>query len=123
MRTIAQEFKEQTADILTRARVLVLSGWVQRKEAQDEQGLLCDPNNPRACSYCVSGAVSRAAFDQAREGSATAGYYARRALYGQIEETLRFHEGLVHWNDRDGRTLEEVVDLIDRSLSTLKEES
>jgi hypothetical protein len=91
------------ADALHRAADLLEEfGWTSGKLCRDSDGKgLSDARDPSAVSFCVSGAMGRAAMDL---GGGT-------ALWDDAFRILhqRLGAGPVEWNDRLGRTKAEVV--------------
>lgn len=92
------------ADVLHRAADLLEEfGWCQGDDAKDADGRsLIDPTSPRAVSFCVGGAYTRACDDLGRDTHALSIMH--------LKEVLGVSELFVYlWNDRPGRTKQEVV--------------
>ena len=97
-------------EILTRARELLAheGAWAQGDFARDAHGNSCDANVARAASWCLVGALERAAYDSSDPEGAMleCAMFALAAAIGL--DTLGV------WNDAPGRTREEVLHLLDR---------
>lgn len=84
--------------ILNDAADLVSRGWTQRTYARDAQRAPCPWDSPDAASWCMSGAVSRAARSVGDEVASAA-----------YEFCWRFMGDMSAWNDAPERTQDEVV--------------
>jgi hypothetical protein len=101
---------QKTVQVLERVRARVASGWCQRAWARDEDGNpLQEESNPLACRWCLGGAL-------ALEGNDVSGDSACALLERLIRDR---HEAdtIVGYNDRHGRTKEDVLQLIDQALA------
>ena len=86
---------QMTRKIRLRAAELVDQGWCQGVTARDEKGHISWATSLAATSWCMFGALKRAAFE----------------LLGS-EEAVAVSDGLgsnPHWNDAPGRTADEVA--------------
>jgi hypothetical protein len=57
-----QQTVAQPLEVLTRARDLIASGWVQHTLAVDEHGASVQPESERAVKWCVIGAMEAATY-------------------------------------------------------------
>lgn len=102
-----------TLAVLKAARELISTPerWVQGPFAVDRQGLSVSPLSPDACAFCAIGATWRIA------GTGDADSGADReldiTLGGQLANGF---------NDAEGRTHAEVLDLFDRTIARLESE-
>ena len=114
--------------ILRRAEELIARGWVQA-EAQDAEGAFVTYDDPTACSYCLNSAML-VAID---EHDWTSGLVAFEELAKLLDEQAMEgwdpddHEYLlqsliIHYNDTDLRTKEEVVSLVQAAIGGLGKE-
>jgi hypothetical protein len=96
--------------ILARARELIAFGWCQGTDARDAQRVPVPPWSTDATCWSLLGAIVAAADLPAEPGAATLGPLRRAltALAELIEEPL-----LAAWNDREGRTQDEVLRTLD----------
>lgn len=107
--------KQTATSVLRNARERVAFGWCRRAFATDADGHPVDERDPRACRWCLAGAVcvepDNAAID---------------AAIGELEQEIHARDGfpyaVVAWNDAHGRTKEEVLSLIDAALASLNTE-
>jgi len=84
--------------------------WTQEARARTATGDKVDPENPAACCWCISGAVSRVATG---EENSTRFYTIRNAIRRQIKG-----ERLVAlWNDDRHRTHADVIALLDKTIA------
>jgi len=93
-----------------RAREFVAFGWCQGSDARDARQLPVQPWSTEATSWSLLGAIVAAADLPAEPGAVTLGPLRRAlaALAELIEEPL-----LANWNDRAGRTQEDVLRTLD----------
>lgn len=123
--------------VLERARDLIAAGWTQDEDARDGNGRARLFSSEVATCFCISGALSRAAFDlgnwRERVDDETMGYSwykqfsaseDRRAVglaYQDLENELGGC-GAIDWNDAVCRTQAEVLNLLDKVIDRLKAE-
>lgn len=96
------------------ARGLLEKGWTQRDFARDASGCSCGIASDGAARFCMIGAINRAWYDRTgntvphNEGVVISGYFYRAepSLLGSI----------AYWNDRPGRTLSEVLAVMDKLI-------
>jgi hypothetical protein len=91
-------------------RLLVDRGWCQGAMAKDEFGVECDEDAPEACHFCLAGALVRARTNLG-EGSVQAAENAIADVLGLDKSYL-----YVNWNDRAGRTKEQVLSVMDLAI-------
>ena len=99
------------AELLTEARALIAKGWCQGASARDVHGIPADFWGQKAVTFCMSGALCRMEnfiFDAHRT--------SRNILYSVIEVN-----NLATWNDREGRTQEEVLAAFDKAIAIAKD--
>lgn len=75
--------------------------WCQGTKARDENGEECYPGSRVAVSWCLMGACSKV-FDYREDGNA-----ALRRMGEEVGPG-----GVVEWNDAEGRTIDEVRELV-----------
>lgn len=96
--------------------LLLEKGWTQGAYAKNSQGVVCFVNDPEAACFCLVGALSVA---------------SRGSAYGQVERlnrALRWSLAQMNtgsrfvsdYNDARGRTREEVIALIDKTIERVK---
>jgi hypothetical protein len=105
-----RRFETEGEQILVRARALVASGWCRGSDACDAAGAPVAPWSEEAASWSLLGSLV-AAVDLPSEPDAVTLRPLRRALAALaevIEEPL-----LAVWNDRPGRTQEQVLATLD----------
>lgn len=86
-------------------RRLIERGWVRLFNAADAEGRMCGFKDPQATAWSLQGALNL----RRSMGFDTAG--VRRALIDTLGERLS------PWEMRSKRTKEDVLDLIDRTIS------
>lgn len=104
-------------EVLTEARRKIAEvGWCKGNfVARDEEG--------KICAYCAYGAIS---WSIPLELSQPVRVGVSEGAIGKLKEVLRAEHGfddyIAEWNDAEGRTKEEVIDLFDEALArALKE--
>jgi hypothetical protein len=94
------------------ARAALARVWIQGQQAHDANGKFCDSTDDRAVSYCIVGAIERGRSELGESYSPCTDIIRR--LW------RRTHESPVSWNDKPGRTKEEVLALFDAVIADLK---
>jgi hypothetical protein len=89
-----------TRETLLAAADLVDRGWCRNRIAMDGFGKPCEPHDPKACRWCVMGAIRGASRDGGEANE------ARRALRNHLQ--LSATVSVPDWNDRSNRTQAEV---------------
>lgn len=87
--------------LLCAVDLLEQKGWTQGAFAQDVEGCIVSPMDPRAVCFCTLGAISKCGDDNYRAAAVTVSKWLRQNYAGV--------NGIVDWNDARGRTKEEVV--------------
>ncbi len=103
----------KTVDGLKKVREILANGWTQEASARDAEGEPLFSTDPRACSFCILGAVWRAVgYENQMESRLV---YALRNAIGEDAK-------LVSYNDTPGRTQDEMLALVDKAIENIKEE-
>lgn len=106
--------------VLRRAREILTpeGAWVQMMTACNAAGRLCFAFEDEAVSFCLSGALGRAAYKESMVRYLELVDAARDELadWGKSEGLFR-SEDLTAWNDAHGRTQEEVLALLDAVIA------
>jgi hypothetical protein len=90
--------------LLREARALIEQGWCQGHAAETARGSHVDSFNSRAVRFCISGALTQAS-------------RRTRASFAMVQAaadelcTAGDINSLVQWNDANGRTQQQVLDL------------
>lgn len=93
-------------DVLKQAREKIARGWTScGVYALDQTGALVDYDDPRACKFCMMGALRSLAVSEWLVEQ------AKSAIRAQIDASI------VYWNDAAGRTQEEVLAAFDRAIA------
>lgn len=102
---------------LDAARDLVEKGWCQGAHALQADGKRTSATDTEACKWCLNAAITRAVHD----GYSNQGEAVVERVLDEVQQRLFFVMGvsansnfftLVEWNDKQGRTLEEVTALL-----------
>lgn len=93
-----------TIEILKGARALIEKGWCQGRYATDTNGAPASERSDNAVCFCISGALFRL--------GAGAGAPASYAVRAAIDYAY-----LVAWNDKRGRTKEQVLAAFDKAIA------
>ena len=112
---------EQQELVLKKAKDLVKKGWCTNASALDAIGEPVVPTDPRACRWCLTGAIERALCDINIHSP-----YNQLMMNEQLEEILcdryeQDHLSLTEWNDNHLASQEEVVKLIDEGIAAIHE--
>ena len=101
-----------TKAILVRARILISDpkSWLQGKQARTGIGTSARACSRRAQSFCVVGALRRAAWELDPGLSP-------QILRGLIEDHLPPNRGAEDWNDAPRRTHAQVLRLLDKAIA------
>ena len=100
--------------VLDHMVVLIKKGWTRGAAARDEKSRQTYPRSPLAVSFCMMGAHDRACLDT--DAGYTALTESKLSIYRQLD-TTPFTGSISDFNDADGRTVEEVIELILRAKS------
>lgn len=95
-----------TKEALIKTRELIAAGWCQWSYAKDKDGLAVNFDDPEACKYCLTGALNSVTPSLSTQRS------VRDLLYTEAGE-----DSLAYWNDTEGRTQQDVLDLLDKVIS------
>lgn len=87
-----------------RRRLATPERWAQKIFAETKDGVGINPKSPRACRWCLVGAVI----------SVSQGHW-ENAMLDILREVTGNNCWMDTWNDKPGRTHAEVLDLIDRA--------
>lgn len=120
-------------DVSRKARELLVTGWAQAHAAKTERGDSTYLFGVDAKCFCLSGALSRAAFELGgfalrQVGMPRPEYHrseARRvagAVYADLQQELGGAEPY-EWNDEPCRTQAEVLGLLDKVIARLEKEA
>lgn len=91
-------------------------GWAQGHYAYTADREPVYPTDERATCFCLAGAISRACSDLKYDSSRGVVAYRRlQAVTGRLHK-----EGPIDYNDKEGRTKEEVLALIEHTLKGIR---
>ena len=108
--------------VLIETRSRIARGWCQNAEAMRAGGVGVPATDPRACAWCLTGAVRSSVYEPGGPDLSLEAYElairVRRLLVDvlapQIWDVPTFV--LQDWNDEDGRTQADVLALIDKTI-------
>lgn len=104
-------------DDLIKIRKIIENGWVQRYTAMDRHGSRCNPADKDAVKFCIIGAVYKGT------GSYTLSedpFHRREMIATLLRHALpKENDSLIVFNDANGRTKEDILALIDRTIEKL----
>ena len=103
--------------VIARAGDLVERDWTQGANARDASGRPLGPEDYRACSFCLLGAIRRATDELLPDHSVDTFNAMINAAFGRIETVIWRKPGSRYaspwrWNDMANRTQAEVVDVL-----------
>lgn len=110
-------------EILQAVRDLIEKGWMQAAPAGVFDGAALQPcrsSDPRATHFCLEGAINRVC-----ESKLPISLYVFELLSAQIGAYMCLGMNaktrkITWWNDQPGRTKEQVIELIDKTLENLE---
>jgi hypothetical protein len=102
-------------DVLKVGLIKIKAGWCQNAYAKNAQGYICNmcaveneaEYNPEAACFCAAGAV----LDHTQ---------AVRELQKTAYPNMTEREYIATWNDQEGRTQQEVVELYEQTIARLE---
>jgi hypothetical protein len=106
--------REQIISVLAEARRLIDNGWTQGHWAENMWGKAVAVNDYSACKFCAQGAMIRAAdkFGVSRH---------MQCIYDAVSDQVPsgYAGNFMSFNDTNGRTKEQVKELLDRAIQSL----
>lgn len=124
----------ETLEIIEDARKLIRAGWCQNVFARDMTGKHVNPENPYAMQFCLTGATERATRDwldrrgfhatSMEEYCDTLDYHFMTCceeLYENFPAEWPAFSSLGGFNDHEDTTKDNVLELMDRTINSLKE--
>jgi hypothetical protein len=110
--------------LIVAARELLLVGWCQGAFARDARGEAVNATAPEAAAWSVVGALYRAATEAMPRGPIRVQFDALDGVLDALccalppEERHQLHRiAVARWSDAPGRTVGEVLELLDRTLA------
>lgn len=100
---------KQYVPALVKARYMIESGWTQGAFARDINGNEVLELSPRACSYCLLGAIHVGVNNISIPPD----------LYHYIHSLVPEQIFVAKWNDTPNRTKEEVITFLDEVIESL----
>ena len=106
-----------TKDVLIKARTLIShkDNWIQQQYAEDKNGLVRAPRDPRACKFCAIGAIYAVIDDEIKKQNAI------KALAQFADRWTSEYEDkiVVAFNDDEETTHEEVLEVYNKAIEAL----
>ena len=99
--------------VLQKSRGYLARGWTRHRSAVDAAGNACPTESARACQWCLTGAMKRAAYDL---GLGLADPMVLREARDALHDQMPKLSALTFWNDEPHRTQRDVLDLLDRAI-------
>jgi hypothetical protein len=108
---VSRQVEALAEQMLSEAYELILSGWCQGTDAQDELGRAIEPSSAFARSWSATGALERVWRRMPGDDDLAIGAFERAnlALAGTVRDIPR------RWNDVGERTREEVLVALDNA--------
>lgn len=97
----------------TRALLTDPKSWTQNVMARDSKGASCSPKAKDACQWCVMGAVRKVV---PQEGPECVEDVLK--TINAISSVINYH--VPNWNDMSGRTHEDILSGLDRTIQELE---
>jgi hypothetical protein len=101
-------------EILTKAKELISSPehWCQEAYSRDINGVSCDRKSPDVNSFCIIGAIFKATDEGVIYDEEIKVWNALNNIVGDY--------AISTWNDKEGRTHDEVMALLDKAIENAK---
>ena len=98
------------AELYNKAADIIESGWTKRTLARNIEGYAVHPNDRRATSWCLGGAIRLAVYtnEGLKEYSST---------MDRLMRNLELREDIGRWNDCHGRRKKQVVALLRKAAN------
>ena len=98
------------AELYNKAADIIESGWTKRTLARNIEGYAVHPNDRRATSWCLGGAIRLAVYtnEGLKEYSST---------MDRLMRNLELREDIGRWNDCHGRRKKQVVALLRKAAT------
>jgi hypothetical protein len=103
-------------EVLKEARAKIAIGWTQGPPAVNANGLSVDPMSPDACKWCGLGAI----YAVSKNLNIELWDEADAFISGQAR--IAGDAGIVHFNEKPGRTQSEVVELFSKAIERAEAE-
>lgn len=113
-------FKENTLKILYRTKELLERGWNKYAFALDDNNWRIRYDDPKACSWCLTGAIWKANFELYPEVVSTLQKTPYKIIFRKMLDILKLDTNLTKWNDQPERKKEDVIDLINKTIKELQ---
>ena len=110
----------QLIDDLTNTRSFVERGWTQHTLSVDADGRTADPSSPEAKKWCLDGALYAAVPDLSGnnfQDKLARRHQAREAITQATDDL----DSIDQWNDKRGRTQEQVLAALDQTVAYCEE--
>lgn len=101
-------------ELLIKAREKIRQGWTQNVSARNSDNYPVNVDALEAVAWCALGAI------WAVRGTYETQDDAERELCKTIDREYAY--SIAEWNDKPGRTKEEVLDLYDRTINRVRKE-
>jgi hypothetical protein len=86
---------------------LIKAGWTQREEARNSKGYSVSVTDPKACRFCLVGAIRKTTNEMA--------YEDHQKMLTQLCAVIG-SMSIVDWNDVKGRTKTQVLAALDKVI-------
>jgi len=106
--------KSETIETLKAMRVKLAAGWTRDAAARDARGRSVNSDDEKACSYCLLGALW--SMEKYRLEPTVEAALLRTLKKGGVKDQL------ATYNDTPGRTQEEILALVDKTIERLEKQ-
>lgn len=103
---------------LRQVREYVQRGWVQGVSAKNAKGRACMPTSKTATCWCITGAMTAASVELPSSYRGILVSQAEGAIGSAAHLKDNYGFDLISWNDRKGRTQEQILNVLDRAIRT-----
>ena len=86
--------------------------WTRHESARDANGKFCRPDSPKACQWCLEGAVVRVTNDDT---------YLRIQVIDALDQTIDTHTDIPEFNDDYLTTHQDVLNVINLTIKRVND--
>ena len=109
-----------TVELLEKAKKKIEKGWCQETLAKDAKGRIVSERSRDACQWCSVGAILAALPIKEWRKEQEIGFSTlAETMEGFLEKAMG-SVSVAHWNDRPGRTQQQVIAAFDKAIAAAK---
>lgn len=110
-------------EYLEKGLELIKKGWCQNAGARNKNGCSVSARSPEAVSYCMDGALYKTLNPYIDVDNKLTISLRGRLYINAILRSKNYLHSLITFNDTEGRTKEEVIDVFEKAIELAKNRS